>query len=372
MKQKLLTYITYQTFPAETANSLQTISNIKYFVKNDFKVSLYFPLRDKSSSGNIEKISKYYSVDKDFKIFGLKHNLPFGRIKFFEPIWFHISHFLWSRKNVKNILKTSTNEEIYFTRSDWILYFLAKKNKQVIFECHQISKIRNFVLSRIAKNKNVKVVFLNQLLEENYKHLNLKSMVLHSAADPDLFSKKNIINKNEKKVVFVGSLLRFGKTRSLDFIIKAFTEYNDLSDYTLEIIGGPKKEAKRLKNLLLEKNIENISITGRLDRKSTIKKIQESSIGILINSDESLHSTKFTSPLKYFEYIYGGLAVVAADFPSHRILPHSEMIKYFTIGNFDEFIESILTSNLKIKETDLTKISLDYRVKEIIKFMQKS
>ena len=27
-------YITYQTFPASTANSLQTISNIKYFIKN--------------------------------------------------------------------------------------------------------------------------------------------------------------------------------------------------------------------------------------------------------------------------------------------------------------------------------------------------
>ena len=370
MKQKLLTYITYQTFPAETANSLQTISNIKYFVKNGFKVSLYFPLRDKSSSDNIDKISEYYSVDKDFKIFGLKHNLPFGKIKFLEPIWFHISHFLWSRRNVNNILKTSKNDEIYFTRSDWVLYFLVKKNKNVIFECHQVSKIRNFVLSRVAKNKNVKVIFLNKTLKENYKHLNLKSIVLHSAVDPDLFLERNIVDKNEKKVVFVGSLLRFGKARGVDFIIKAFTEYNDLKDYTLEIIGGPKEEAEKLKNLLLEEDVENISITGRLDRKSTIKKIQESSIGILINSDESMHSREFTSPLKYFEYIYGGLAVVAADFPSHRILPNSEMIKYFTIGNFDEFIESVLTSNVERKETNLTKISLDYRAKEIIKFIE--
>ena len=66
----------------------------------------------------------------------------------------------------------------------------------------------------------------------------------------------------------------------------------------------PKKEAEKLVHSLKEKNINNISITGRLDRKSTIKKIQESSIGILINSDESIHSTDFTSPLKYFEYIF--------------------------------------------------------------------
>ena len=92
----------------------------------------------------------------------------------------------------------------------------------------------------------------------------------------------------------------------------------------------------------------------------------------MINSDESIHSREFTSPLKYFEYIYGNLSVVAVDFPSHRILPYSERIKYFTIGNYDEFIKSVLTSNLEIKETDLTSISLNYRVKEIIKFIENS
>ncbi len=370
MKQKLLTYITYQTFPAETANSLQTISNIKYFVKNGYAVSLYFPLRDKLSSDNINEISRYYSVDEKFELVGLKHNMPFGKIKFFKPLWFHISHFLWSKKNVKNILEAKKNEQVYFTRSDWVLYFLAKKNKHVVFECHQISKIRNLILKIVSKKKNVKVIFLNEKLEEYFTHLNLNSIVLHSGVDTDLFLESDAFKKDKKKVVYVGNLLRFGKTRGLDFIINAFTEYEDLKDYTLEIIGGPKKEAEKLIHSLQEKNIKNISITGRLDRRNTIKKIQESSIGILINSDESIHSTDFTSPLKYFEYIYGDLSVVAVDFPSHRILPHSERIKYFPIGNFDEFIKSILTSNLEIKEIDLTNISLDYRVKEIIKFIE--
>ncbi len=369
MKQKLLTYITYQTFPAETANSLQTISNINYFVKYGFKVSLYFPLRDSSSSDSISEISKYYSIDEEFKIVGLKHSLPFGKINFLEPIWFHLSHFLWSKKNVKKIINTSKNEESYFTRSDWVLYFLAKNNKNVIFECHQVSKIRNLVLRKVSKRKNVKVIFLNEKLKEYYKKLNLNSIVLHSAVDTRLFSQKYNVEKNEKKVVFVGNLLRFGKGRGIDFLIKAFTEYDDLKDYTLEIIGGPEEESERLKNLLLKEKIKNISITGRLDRETTIKKIEESSIGILINSSESIHSRNFTSPLKYFEYIYAGLNVVAVDFPSHRILPHSEVINYFTLGNFDEFIEAVLNSNLERKEVDLSNVSLDYRVNEIIKFM---
>jgi len=372
MKNKLLTYITYQTFPAETANSLQTVSLIKYFVKNDFEVSLYFPLREKSSSDNIDIISEYYSLDKEFRVFGLEHNLPFGKVKFFESAWFHISHFLWSRKNVKNILKTIENESVYFTRSDWVLYFLAKKNKCVIFECHQISKIRSFVLRRVAKNKNVKVIFLSQKLQEYYKYLNLNSIVLHSAVDSDLFIETGSIKKNKKKVVFVGNLLRFGKTRGVDFLIKAFSEYKNLKDYNLEIIGGPKNEAERLKSLIIKDNIKNVSITGRLNRKNTIKKIKESSIGILINSDQSTHSTEFTSPLKYFEYIFAGLGVVAVDFPSHRELPNSEFIKYFKLGDFEGFVNCIVGTSSEKNEYDLTKVSFDYRVKEIIKFIQKS
>ncbi len=232
-----------------------------------------------------------------------------------------------------------------------------------------MSKVRNFVLRNVSNRENVKVIFLNEKLKEYYIDLNLNSIVLHSGVDTSLFSHKDSVEKKERKVVFVGNLLRFGKDRGVDFIIKAFTEYDDLKDYTLEIIGGPEEESERLKSLLLKENIKNISITGRLDRKNTIKKIQESGIGILINSSESMHSREFTSPLKYFEYIYGGLNVVAVDFPSHRILPYSEKIKFYTIGNFDEFIESILSSNLERKEVDLKNISLDYRIKEIIKFM---
>ena len=61
-----LVYITYQTFPAETANSIQTISNIKYFVKNKIDVDLYFPLREKESDGSIYKLMDYYSISEIF------------------------------------------------------------------------------------------------------------------------------------------------------------------------------------------------------------------------------------------------------------------------------------------------------------------
>ena len=48
MKNKLV-YITYQTFPAFTANSIQTMTNIKFFCKLGIGVTLIFPLRNKDN-----------------------------------------------------------------------------------------------------------------------------------------------------------------------------------------------------------------------------------------------------------------------------------------------------------------------------------
>ena len=64
MNQKKICYLTYQSFPAETANSLQTISNLKYLKKNDYEIRLFFPLREKNSSDDFKTIQKYYLLNQ--------------------------------------------------------------------------------------------------------------------------------------------------------------------------------------------------------------------------------------------------------------------------------------------------------------------
>ena len=78
--KKILHYITYQTFPADTANSLQTISNLKYFVKNNYEVNLYFPLREKNSSKE-NVISMHFRIG-DYK-YAQDHH-PLLKLKYYK------------------------------------------------------------------------------------------------------------------------------------------------------------------------------------------------------------------------------------------------------------------------------------------------
>ena len=365
-----LIYLTYQTFPADTANSIQTISTLKYFVRSGLNVELIFPNREISSSDNIKILQNKYQFKETFKIKMLDHNLPFGKVNKFEKIFFHLSHFWWSYKAVRYILKNSNKDVVFFTRSDWIYYFLSKKNLKVILECHQISKVRKFVINNNRNKQRSKVIFTTNQLREDFnirKSFKNNTCVLNNAFDEDLFNMKH--SRKINSVIFVGNLMRFNKERNLKFIINCFGD-SRLNDCTLFIVGGPEDYKKELMKYSKNLNINNVVFLGRLSRQETINKMLKSKIGILINSKNNIHSTNHTSPLKYFEYLAAGLNIVAVDFPAHKSLPESNKIDFFNENNNESFITSVLNSINKENKIDNVEIySYSQRIKNILDFI---
>ena len=72
--------------------------------------------------------------------------------------------------------------------------------------------------------------------------------------DLEIFNTSHVDLRVSKKISFIGNLLRFGKERSLDTVINAFSS-PELEDYQLNIVGGPDSEAMKIRKLLSEKNI---------------------------------------------------------------------------------------------------------------------
>ena len=312
-----LKYLTYQSFPSNKANTIQTIDNLKY-LKNFFDVEVIFPLRNKESSDNTQILSNVYGNINGIQFKGKNHFLPFGRIYLFEKISFHLSHYIWSKKISKSYIKNKKN--YFFTRSDWIFYFLSKNNMNVTFECHQLSKLRKFIIKKAMKFSNSKIIFLNKQLLIDSKIPDIyqsKTKILGNGVDSNLFNSTSI--KKNNRIIFVGNLKRFNKDRNLKFIINCFIDKDINSQYTLDILGGNEKECEELELMIGDLNLsKSINIINRKDRRETIKQIKSSDIGLLINSSDNEHSYKYTSPLKYFEYLYAELKVIAVDFPSHK------------------------------------------------------
>ena len=366
-----LKYITYQTFPSKKANTIQTIDNLKY-LKKYFNVELIFPLRESFSSSNIEDLKEFYGDISGIKFTGTEHKLPFGKFAYFEKYLFLFSHFLWSRKNVKKFIEPGDYKKFFFTRSEWVFYFLSKKSFNVIFECHQFSKVRKLILDKSIKYPNSKILFLNEnlLRDSNIpkEHSN-KLMVLHNGVDEKLFRKK--VRKNKNEIVFAGNLKRFDNDRNLKFIIDSFKNFKLSENFTLKIVGADIEEGKELESYIKSLNLDTIAkVVERQNRENTIRILESAEIGLLINSSENEHSFKYTSPLKYFEYLYSQLKILAIDFPAHRQLPFANNIQMFEEGDSEGFqasLENSLSIN-PISIDELDAITLENRAKKICDF----
>ena len=366
-----LKYITYQTFPSKKANTIQTIDNLKY-LKKYFNVELIFPLRESFSSSNIEDLKEFYGDISGIKFTGTEHKLPFGKFAYFEKYLFLFSHFLWSRKNVKKFIEPGDYKKFFFTRSEWVFYFLSKKGFNVIFECHQFSKVRKLILGKSIKYPNSKILFLNEnlLRDSNIpkEHSN-KLMVLHNGVDEKLFRKK--VRKNKNEIVFAGNLKRFDNDRNLKFIIDSFKNSKLSENFTLKIVGADIEEGEELESYIKSQNLDTIAkVVERQNRENTIRILESAEIGLLINSSENEHSFKYTSPLKYFEYLYSQLKILAIDFPAHRQLPFANNIQMFEEGDSEGF-QACLKNSLSINPIsidELDTITLENRAKKICDF----
>ena len=368
-----LTYITYQSFPSNKANTIQTISNLKYISRKDVDVDLIYPDREENSDDNLKKIQTYYQFKDFINLRMERHRFPFGKINFLEKYMFIFSHYFWAKYIVTKLNKENYQTDFYFTRSEWIFYFLSKENRNVTYECHQSSKIKKIIVPHSLKKSKSQVIFLTKELRRTIlkkdDHLN-KTITLHNGVDEDYFSEKKKKKKNE--IVYVGSINRFNKDRNLKFLIDCFKKDYVRNNYQLKIIGGSKDEINHLNEIVRNKNLESkIKTIPHLEREKTIAEIQKSDIGVLINSSYNSHSVYFTSPLKYFEYLRAGLKVIAVDFPAHRDLPFDNLITFFKEDDIDDFEESLKKTSFAktMNLNEFHKISLKTRTDVILEFI---
>ena len=364
MKFKNLTYITYQVFPNEKANTLQTIRMLESMSSYGLNVKLIFPDRENRFK-DAESVNNFYNVKSKFTIETVKHFLPFNRTRYFEKFNFIFSSFFWSLYAVFKVTKNQLNEEIFMTRTSWILYFLNKKNKITIFECHKYSKIDQLVFNNLKNEKNTLIIFTNKALKETFylsKILSNNSIILESAFDERQFKDREI-TKIEKNIVFIGRLLRFGKQRNIDFLIKAFSDRR-LREFKLNIVGGPNVLLNGIKK---ELNSDNVKLLGHLSHDQAIDLLIESEIGILINPDDE-HSNKYTSPIKYFEYERGRVKTCSSNVSAHRNLPIQDNIYYFEKDDLESFIISILkaSKNSFIPNKKISEFSYESRVQKLM------
>ncbi|OKP00860.1 glycosyltransferase [Xenorhabdus eapokensis] len=205
---------------------------------------------------------------------------------------------------------------------------------------HKLIKIEQQVYA------NSKVVFaLTSLLREDiYKQYSVKTPIIVAPDGVDMLAvesaKQTLAGGNDnrefpKKVLYLGSLHRW---KGIPTVMKAMSY---LDNVELNVAGGTIEQIERLRQTAEQIGVsDKVNFLGFVQPRKRFQVIADSDICVLPLTKTSIGS-RYTSPLKLFEYMAMGKPVVISDFPSIRDAVDENAVNFADSENAASFAEQI-------------------------------
>lgn len=315
-----LLYLSNLRLPTEKAYGIQIAKMCEAFVSEGLKVTLVYPFRKNNIKDNI---FSYYSVKENFKI---------------KKIW--VPDFYLPRKldrvavGIKSFISAViisfyalfVEAEIIYSRDEMLLYFLSFFKSNLIFEAHRFSSKRKFFYRRFNK-KGVKIVAISKAIKTDLVILGYnpdKILIAHDGVDLDEFDIDISKEEARKKiglpldkiiVMYTGHLFEW---KGADVLLEAarFAGNIRIEQSLFVFVGGMAYDIKKFREK--SKGAENILILGHRSHKEIPIFLKAADILVLPNSSKEEISSKYTSPLKLFEYMASERPIIASDILSIR------------------------------------------------------
>lgn len=317
---KKLLYLSNLRLPTEKAYGIQIAKMCEAFVSEGLSVTLVYPFRKNNIK---ENIFSYYSVKENFKI---------------KKIW--VPDFYWPRKldgvavGIKSFISAVilsfyalfVKADIIYSRDEMPLYFLSFFKSNLVFEAHRFSSKRKFFYRRFNK-KGVKIVAISKAIKTDLVSLGYdpdKILIAHDGVDLEEFNidiskeearKKVGLPLDRRIVMYTGHLFKW-KGADVLLEVARFAGNIRIGQSLFVFVGGMEYDIKKFREK--SKGAENVLILGHRSHKEIPIFLKAADILVLPNSSKEEISSKYTSPLKLFEYMASGRPILASDILSIR------------------------------------------------------
>tara|TARA_B100001057_G_scaffold500744_1_gene617522 strand:+ start:4620 stop:5735 length:1116 start_codon:yes stop_codon:yes gene_type:complete len=296
-------YISNSASPSRNASSLQIAKLCEYISKNGHEVKLILP-----GTG----LKKNF-----FKFYGIKFRYRIKKLNLFKKFPTGFYYYLYSF--VAIIKSNIKKQDLYITRNFFTSLILSIFKKKHILEIHDDINIEGRIVQFLVKyfrilNSNflIKIVTTTHTLRKKYEQYGIdkkKIFTFHNASSLVSTFKKSK-KKKSLKIGYFGSIF---KSRGIDMIIK-LSILDKKNNYL--IYGGSLEEIKDIKKNVKNKNIKFMPY---LPYSEVSKKLKNIDICILPYTSKITVSgnvgdiSKFTSPLKIFDYMKLGKLIISSN-----------------------------------------------------------
>ena len=298
-------YLSNSAIPSTVASSIQIVKMCEAFseLKNDVLL-----ITTNVKKKNIDPF-KYYNVKNKFNL---------KRIKNYTEFPLGIKYYLFSIISIFEGLKF--NPDIYITRNFFTCFLLILLRKETIIELHHDLNTESRIVRFLVKNfkflnsKYLKkaIAITNGIKDEfiNKRYMK-KNKIIVLPSGSSLKNTKNFSNiKSYFKIGYFGSLY---KSRGID-LIKKLAKIDRTNEYYLY------GDLKNINYLKYRNSIKNLHFKNHIPYKDISKYLSKMDILILpyvstitVAGDVG-DITKYTSPLKLFDYLSAGKIIVCSNY----------------------------------------------------------
>ncbi|ERT14349.1 glycosyltransferase [Photorhabdus temperata] len=345
-----IAYIDPYPVPDYRVASLQILQNVDAFARQGADVYLVTP----EGKNTVEEILGR-SLSSSAKLISLRNI----RRKWYFPLntqkmfYFQVSS--WLKKN---------RIDAVFTRNLKMAKYLLCKHPEIplFFESHEVFA-QSFKESHdLSKNKDQhkyeklretehlvysqsRVVFvLTSLLRDDIiNEYKVDTSIVVTPDGVDMLAVESISSNelaltNHKlptQILYLGSLHRW---KGVPTAIKAMSH---LEDAVLNIAGGEPEQIQQLRQIAQQIGVcDRVNFLGFIQPKLRFQIIADNDICLLPLTKTSIGS-RYTSPLKLFEYMAMGKPVVISDFPSIRDVVDENAVSFADSENAESFAQQI-------------------------------
>jgi len=310
-----IAYLSIARLPSRTANSIHVMRMCQALAKQGVSTTLYAPA---FSDAEIEDIStsifNFYGVSECFRV----KLLPWFAVKGQSTIYSAL---------VALHVKFS-GADIVYARDLKSALFCSKLGLSIIYEAHSPIDKKNRLFSHLIESKRlIRLVVISDALRKifakDYPAVRDRMLIAHDAADSEETGRDDPYQPGKRlRAAYVGHLY---KGRGIDLIL-ALAERCPWADF--EIVGGMDSDIKYWRTL--SENSANIHFHGHLPYKQAAEIRRNCDILLapfsrkLEVSGGGADTSGWMSPMKIFEYMAAGKAIVCTDLPVLREVLENE------------------------------------------------
>lgn len=325
-------YLTQVRFPTEKAHGLQIAQNCEAFADAGYDVELWVAQRfNTPDMRQITDSHAHYGIEKNFTI----HNIPcldlyplaFGNTRL-EQLAFYIQVATFTL--MAFIMLLFRQVDVIYSRDEYVLLGISAllPRKKLAYEAHLYldgrftKRIQRMVVQRVGSVIAITPKLREDLIAERGANPQ-NVLVAHDGVRAKRFA--NLPSKADARqqigwdadvfiVGFVGRLHMIGQDKGIGTLIDAMAQCDDVA---LALVGGPDAMAEQYRQQWLKLGLPETHFlyAGQVAPDAVPLYLRAFDVSAMPHPFTKQFAY-YTSPLKLFEYMAAGRAIIASDLPA--------------------------------------------------------